>query len=122
MADPNDRANFGSMFGAASALFSGLGYAGLIYTILLQSKSMKAQQEEYSKNSTHQHEEQVAFNRQLVSMNQTNKISALSALISVYSEDESRYQDTNRAKSDSARLKKEELLKLIDSELKSHGQ
>lgn len=36
------RAAFGSMFGAVNALFAGLAFAGLIYTILLQRAELKA--------------------------------------------------------------------------------
>jgi hypothetical protein len=37
---------FGDQFGAVNALFSGLAFAGLIYTILLQKEELKAQREE----------------------------------------------------------------------------
>ncbi len=36
-----DRANFGEMFGAIGTLFSGLAFAGVIYTILLQRNEFK---------------------------------------------------------------------------------
>ncbi|OFW87452.1 MAG: hypothetical protein A3J37_00585 [Alphaproteobacteria bacterium RIFCSPHIGHO2_12_FULL_45_9] len=37
---------FGDQFGAVNALFSGLAFAGLIYTILLQREELQAQREE----------------------------------------------------------------------------
>ncbi len=40
------RGTFGDMFGVANALFSGLAFAGLIFTILLQSQELKLQREE----------------------------------------------------------------------------
>lgn len=40
------RGDFGDMFGAANALFSGLAFAFLIYTILLQREELKLQREE----------------------------------------------------------------------------
>lgn len=40
------RGTFGDMFGAINALFSGLAFAGIIYTILLQSKELKLQRED----------------------------------------------------------------------------
>ena len=36
-----DRANFGEMFGAVGTLFSGLAFAGVIYTLLLQKNEFK---------------------------------------------------------------------------------
>lgn len=37
---------FGDTFGAINSLFSGLAFAGLLYTILLQSRELKLQREE----------------------------------------------------------------------------
>jgi len=42
----NDRGTFGDMFGAANALFSGLAFAGIIWTILLQRNELRLQREE----------------------------------------------------------------------------
>lgn len=44
--DGNNRGTFGDMFGAVNALFSGLAFAGIIYTIILQSKELKLQRDE----------------------------------------------------------------------------
>lgn len=41
-----DRGTFGDMFGAINALFSGLAFAGLIYTVLLQKEELMLQREE----------------------------------------------------------------------------
>lgn len=41
-----DRGTFGDMFGAVNALFSGLAFAGIIYTILLQRRELELQREE----------------------------------------------------------------------------
>ncbi len=43
---PSSLGLFGDQFGAVNALFSGLAFAGLIYTILLQKEELKAQREE----------------------------------------------------------------------------
>ena len=40
------RGTFGDMFGAVNALFSGLAFAGIIYTILLQRTELELQREE----------------------------------------------------------------------------
>ncbi len=42
----NDRGTFGDMFGAVNALFSGLAFASLIYTIILQKKELQLQRQE----------------------------------------------------------------------------
>jgi hypothetical protein len=44
--DEAKRGLFGDMFGGANALFSGLAFAGLIYTILLQRRELALQREE----------------------------------------------------------------------------
>lgn len=43
-----DRGTFGDMFGAVNALFSGLAFATLIYTIFLQRKELSLQRQELS--------------------------------------------------------------------------
>lgn len=42
---PNDstRGTFGDQFGAVNALFSGLAFTGLIYTIILQRRDLEIQ-------------------------------------------------------------------------------
>lgn len=41
--DPNWRGTFGDQFGAVNALFSGLAFTGLIYTIILQRRDLEIQ-------------------------------------------------------------------------------
>lgn len=41
----DDRGTFGDMFGAVNALFSGLAFAGLIYTIAVQRQELSLQRE-----------------------------------------------------------------------------
>ena len=41
--DKEQRGTFGDQFGAVNALFSGLAFAGLIYTIILQRHDLKLQ-------------------------------------------------------------------------------
>lgn len=45
-----DRGTIGDMFGVVNSLFSGLAFAGIIFTILLQSKELKLQREEIKSN------------------------------------------------------------------------
>lgn len=44
--DANERGTFGDQFGAANALFSGLAFVGLIYTIILQRKDLALQRKD----------------------------------------------------------------------------
>ncbi len=44
--DLAERGQFGDMFGAVNALFSGLALAGVIFAIHLQKKELKLQREE----------------------------------------------------------------------------
>ncbi len=60
-----DRGLFGDMFGAMSALFSGLAFAGIVYTILLQRA-------EFSSNAA--------------AVERSARLSAMSVLVSAYSE------------------------------------
>lgn len=41
-----DRGQYGDMFGAVNALFSGLAFAGLIFALLLQQQELNLQREE----------------------------------------------------------------------------
>ncbi|MDR6554663.1 hypothetical protein [Paenibacillus qinlingensis] len=45
------RGTFGDMFGAVNSLFSGLAFAGIIYTIYLQRKELTLQREEIQKST-----------------------------------------------------------------------
>lgn len=49
--DPNDRGTFGDMFGTINALFSGLAFAGIIYTIFLQRIELRYQRNEIAKST-----------------------------------------------------------------------
>jgi hypothetical protein len=48
--DWSDRGTFGDLFGAVNALFSGLAFAGLIYTIVLQKQDLELQRKEIAQN------------------------------------------------------------------------
>lgn len=43
-----DKGTFGDMFGSVNAIYSGMAFAGIIFTILLQRKELKYQREELS--------------------------------------------------------------------------
>jgi hypothetical protein len=44
---PDSASAFGDMFGAANALFSGLAFAGVIYTLIQQSREFNLHREEF---------------------------------------------------------------------------
>lgn len=62
----DERGTFGDMFGAVSALFSGLAFAGVIITMLQQSETLKLQRQDLNKQIE-------AINLQKQEMAQTNK-------------------------------------------------
>jgi hypothetical protein len=66
--DPG-RGSFGDMFGAVNALFSGLAFAGVIYTLLLQRKELKLQRRELEETR----KELKGQKEQLEAQNQTLK-------------------------------------------------
>jgi len=49
---PEDRGTLGDMFGTVNALFSGLAFAGIIFTILLQRKELRYQRDELKETRT----------------------------------------------------------------------
>ena len=68
--NPEEQGQFGDQFGAVNALFSGLAFAGLIFTIILQKKELKLQREEL----TQTREELKGQKEQLEEQNKTLKI------------------------------------------------
>jgi len=68
--DPETQGLFGDQFGAVNALFSGLAFAGLIFTIVLQKKELALQREEL----TQTREELKGQKEQLEEQNKTLKI------------------------------------------------
>jgi len=51
ISEPGDRGTFGDMFGAINTLFSGLAFAGIIYTIYQQGTELKLQRIEVAKTN-----------------------------------------------------------------------
>jgi hypothetical protein len=60
----DERGTFGDMFGASNALFSGLAFTGLIYTILLQMKELRAQRDELAATREELAGQKIALERQ----------------------------------------------------------
>ncbi len=77
---------FGDMFGGLNALFSGLAFAGVIITIIMQMKELELTREELRKSSKAQDESQKALNNQLNHMQATSKIELANSAIKIYSD------------------------------------
>ena len=104
LATPQDRGLFGDMFGAMNALFGGLAFAGIIYTILLQ---------------------RVELSSNVAAAERTARLSAISALLTAYAE-RSRYMDSRAApqsgKVADLQSKIDLLAQRLEGELASSGE
>lgn len=87
----SDRGTFGDLFGAVNALFSGLAFAGLIYTIVLQKQDLELQRKEIAQNRTElkksanaQQKSEQALVEQVEQMKLTARLNALKTLIDYY--------------------------------------
>jgi hypothetical protein len=85
------RGQFGDMFGVINSLFSGLAFAGLVYTILLQQQELALQREELTltrnelKRSAEASEKsEKALVRQAEAANQSARLSAINYLLAYY--------------------------------------
>lgn len=77
----SERGTFGDMFGAVNTLFSGLAFAGLIYTIYLQSNELSLQRDELKLTREELAKSADAQESQVESMLKTAKINAISIKI-----------------------------------------
>lgn len=68
--NPERQGQFGDQFGAVNALFSGLAFAGLIFTIILQKKELALQREELADTR----QELSGQKQQMMQQNKTLKI------------------------------------------------
>ena len=78
------RGTFGDLFGAVNALFSGLAFAGLIYTIVLQRREIEANREEIKKTNKAQKHTQRVMDGQLEQMQHTTRLTALNSLMDYF--------------------------------------
>jgi hypothetical protein len=87
----SDRGTFGDLFGAVNALFSGLAFAGLIYTIVLQRNDLEFQKNEIALNRSElkktakaQQNSEKALIEQVEQMKIASRLNALKTLIDYY--------------------------------------
>ena len=89
--DWTTRGQFGDVFGAANALFSGLAFAGLIYAILLQREDLELQRkelemtrQELTRSAAAQEQSEIALRAQAEAASQSAKLSATNFLLDHY--------------------------------------
>jgi hypothetical protein len=90
------RGQFGDMFGGINALFTGLAFAGVIYTIVLQRRELELQREDLSMTRVELHTSAEAQKDQVSQLEQAARLSALTALLNVYSTDLQPLRETLR--------------------------
>jgi hypothetical protein len=79
------RGQFGDLFGGVTALFTGLAFGGVIYTILLQSNELELQREELRLNREELHRSADAQLQQVKRLEEAAELSAISTLVNTYS-------------------------------------
>jgi len=86
-----DRAKLGDSFGVINSLFSGLAFAGIIYTILLQRKELVLQRDELrdtrlelKRSANAQEKSEKQQRRQSENLKITAKLNALNTLLNYY--------------------------------------
>ena len=89
--DWTTRGQFGDIFGAVNALFSGLAFAGLIYAILLQREDLglqreelKLTREELQRTANAQEQSEIALRAQADAAAQSARLNATNFLLEHY--------------------------------------
>lgn len=82
---------FGDMFGGLNAIFSGLAFSGVIYTILLQKEELGLQRreleltrKELERTAKAQEKSEEALSKQAASLKVTAKLNGLSSILQHY--------------------------------------
>lgn len=85
------RGQFGDVFGAVNALFSGLAFAGLIYTVFLQREELALQRkeleltrQELQRTAEAQEQSEIALRAQAEAASRTALLTTTSALLEHY--------------------------------------
>ena len=87
---------FGDSFGAINSLFSGLAFAGIIYTILLQRKELQLQRKELRETKDELRRSADAQEKTEKSFNEQLKVMQITALIDGYSKSAEYYWEQER--------------------------
>lgn len=82
------RSQFGEMFGGINALFTGLAFLGVIFTVLLQKEELRLQRKELeltrkelTRTAEAQEKSEKALTKQAASLKATAKLNGLSAVL-----------------------------------------
>lgn len=85
------RGQLGDLFGVVNSLFSGLAFAGLIYTVYLQREELSLQRkelqltrDELQRTATAQENSERALRKQVEALETTARLSALASIIEHY--------------------------------------
>ncbi len=79
--DWSSRGQFGDIFGVVNALFSGLAFAALIYTVILQREDLAIQKEELKKTEKSQKRTEEFLSQQANSAKLTAELSAATTIL-----------------------------------------
>ena len=120
LTDLQKRALLGDSFGTINSLFSGLAFAGIIYTILLQRKELALQRQELretrlelERSATAQENSERQQRRQSENLKITAKLNALSTLVSYYSNVETKTKNFDGARHKEAQTEQERYISRI---------
>src|SRR6056300_967506 len=122
--DWGDRGTFGDLFGAVNALFSGLAFAGLLYSLLENKRQIMAQQEELMLNRQEllkarkiQEKTEKAIEAQVSQMKNTARLSGLNTLVNYFT---AKINDSNSTDDEIqlAKEKRREAIREIDRLIK----
>jgi hypothetical protein len=84
--NPNNPGTWGDMFGGLNALFSGLAFAGVICTILLQSQELKYQREELELQRKATQGSEEALRRQADTLKETARLNSINGFVEKWEE------------------------------------
>lgn len=84
--EPSSSNEFGDMFGAVNALFSGLALAGIIYAIIIQRQELILTRQELVRAADAQTESAKSLERQLGLQVDSSRLVALASLVDSYNE------------------------------------
>lgn len=119
-----ERGQFGDMLGAINSLFSGLAFAGVIFTIYLQRQELALQRKELeltrtqlARSANAQERSEQALSRQVEALDRTARLNALSSIIEHFKVK----MEQERAASKIIDLRKQQLeyVKQLEQELES---
>jgi hypothetical protein len=94
---PNSAHEFGDMFGAINALFSGLALAGIIYTIIIQREELRLTRDELKRAAEAQTNSAESLKKQLSQQTDASRLTALSALVNSANEQINQHDRWNDA-------------------------